>query len=71
MCLVFNISGHYCCVDASKYLLSFCQLLAKSIISYGLLIYGSAAAKTRLGKIERVQRLSIRAILFSEQNWIQ
>ena len=42
-------------------LLNFCSSFAKSIITYGLLVYGSAA-KTNSKKIESAQRIFLRAI---------
>ena len=49
-----------------KCLLLFYNSFAKSIISYGILVYGSAA-KTNLEKIELVQRRIIRAIFFRKK----
>ena len=51
-----------CChLYPPKYLLQFYHSFAKSIIKYGLLIYGSAA-KTSLEKIETVQHRILTAI---------
>ena len=44
----------------------FYNFFAKSIICYGLLVYGSAA-KTNLRKIECAQRRTLRAIFFSKK----
>ena len=48
-----------------KCLLMFYNSFARSIISYGILVYGSAA-KTSLNKIENAQRRNIRAIFFKK-----
>ena len=45
--------------------LMFYNAYAKSIIPYGLLIYG-AAAKTNLSRIESVQRRTLRAFFFQK-----
>ena len=52
-----------------KCLLMFYNSFAKSVITYGLLIYGSAA-KTNLAKIDSAQRRIFRAIFF-KKNTIQ
>ena len=49
-----------------KCLLLFYNAYAKSVICYGLLVYGRAA-KTNLTKIEMAQRRIIRAILFKKK----
>ena len=49
-----------------KCLLLFYNAYAKSVICYGLLVYGRAA-KTNLTKIEIAQRRIIRAILFKKK----
>ena len=49
-----------------KCLLMFYNSFARSIISYGILVYGSAA-KTNLKKIENAQRKIIRAIFFQKE----
>ena len=46
--------------------MSFYNAYARSVICYGLLIYGSAA-RTNLEKIEMAQRRIIRAILFKKK----
>ena len=48
-----------------KCLLMFYNSFARSVISYGILVYGSAA-KTNLKKIENAQRRIIRAIFFKK-----
>ena len=50
-----------------KCLLMFYNSFARSIISYGILVYGSAA-KTNLKKIENAQRRIIRAIFFKKRS---
>ena len=49
-----------------KCLILFYNSFAKSIINYGILVYGSAA-KTNLAKIEIVQRRIMRAIFFKKK----
>ena len=49
-----------------KCLLMFYNSFAKSIICYGLIVYGSAA-KTNLKKIENAQRRILRAIFFKKK----
>ena len=49
-----------------KYLLLFYIAYARSLISYGLLVYGSAA-KTNLEMLENAQRRIIRAIFFKQK----
>ena len=49
-----------------KCLLNFYNAFAKSVITYGLLVYGSAA-KTNLKKIENAQRRILRAIFFKNK----
>ena len=49
-----------------KCLLMFYNSFAKSVITYGLLIYGSAA-KTNLAKIDSAQRRILRAIFFKKK----
>ena len=56
--LIYNCRHLY----PRKYLILFYHSFAKSIINCGLLIYGSAA-KTSLGKIERVQRRTMSNLL--------
>ena len=50
-----------------KCLLMFYNSFAKSVICYGLLVYGSAA-KTNLQKIEYAQRRILRAIFFKKKD---
>ena len=50
----------------TKYLLLFYNAYVKSIINYGLLVYGRAA-KTNLERIELAQRRIIRAIFFKRK----
>ena len=47
--------------------MSFYNAYARSVICYGLLIYGSAA-RTNLEKVEMAQRRIIRAILFKKKS---
>ena len=47
-------------------LIVFYNSFAKSIISYGILLYGSAA-KTTFKKIENAQRIIVRAIFFKNR----
>ena len=47
--------------------MSFYNAFARSVICYGLLIYGSAA-RTNLEKIEMAQRRIIRAFLFENKD---
>ena len=49
-----------------KCLLMFYNSFAKSIICYGLIVYGSAS-KTNLKKIENAQRRILRAIFFKKE----
>ena len=49
-----------------KCLLNFYSSFAKSVITYGLLVYGSAA-KTNLEKIENAQRRILRAIFYKNK----
>ena len=44
----------------------FYKSFAKSIVCYGLLVYGSAA-QTNLQKIEYAQRRTLRAIFFKKK----
>ena len=48
-----------------KCLLMFYNSFAKSVLTYGLLLYGTAF-KTNLSKIETVQRRILRAIFFKK-----
>ena len=50
----------------SKCLLNFYESYAKSVITYGLLVYGSAR-KSNLEEIEMAQRRIIRAIFFPKK----
>ena len=60
--LIYHVRHLY----PKKCLLMFYNAYAKSIITYGLLIYG-AAAKPNLSRIESVQRRILRAIFFRKR----
>ena len=60
--LIYRVRDIY----SIKCLLLFYNAYAKSVICYGLLVYGRAA-KTNLTKIEMAQRRIIRAILFKKK----
>ena len=55
------------CIRENVFYDMFYNSFARSIISYGILVYGSAA-KTNLKKIENAQRRIIRAIFFKKRS---
>ena len=60
--LIYRVRDLY----PEKCLLMFYNSFARSIISYGILVYGTAA-KTSLKKIEKTQRRNIRAIFYKKR----